>query len=259
MRNNIASKVVVITEATGASGEAIARQLSGEGASLVLGARDMARLKSLADELVWDGGTVLAIETDVTESPQVARLLAAAEDAFGRVDVMVNNPLSLPSFPFCEDETWDVSLIAGVQILGMVHGSLAAVPHLRRRAGHIINVVPFAAPNNAAQSAVSTAIRDAVLEASEGLREHVAPYGIRKTLVAPGISRGTAWANFVQGKGRFRDCVARQATSVARAVAFAIGQPDDLEINEILFRHVHPATAQSDGPAWRRHAPANLE
>lgn len=249
MRNNIADKVVVITEATSAPGEAIARHLSGEGASLVLGARDMGKLKALGDELVWDGGKVVALETDMTESPQAARLVAAADEVFGRVDVMVNNPLSLPYLSFCEDEISDADLIAGVHMLGIVHGILSAVPHLRRHAGHIVNVAPFSVPGSPAHSAVATAFRQAVLEASEGLREHVTPYGIRTTLVAPALSRRAAWANFVRGKGKFRDCVAIQATSVARAVAFAIGQPDGLEINEILFRHVHPASDMSYGPA----------
>jgi NADP-dependent 3-hydroxy acid dehydrogenase YdfG len=249
MHNNIAGKVVVITEATSASGEAIARQLSEEGASLVLGARDMAKLQALADELVWDGGKVLALETDMTESPQAARLVAAAEQAFGRVDVMVNNPLSLPYLPFCEDEIWDADLIAGMHKLGIVHGMLAAVPHLRWHGGHIVNVTPFLLPGSPAQSAVSTAIRQAVIEASEDFRERVTPHNVRTTLVGPALSRRAAWANFVRGKAKFRTCLAIQATSVAQAVAFAIGQPDGMEINEILFRHVHSGADMSYGPA----------
>jgi NADP-dependent 3-hydroxy acid dehydrogenase YdfG len=221
MRNDIAGKVAVITEATSAPGEAIARRLSEEGASLVLGARDIAGLKELADELVWDGGKVLVLETDVTESPQAARLVAAAEAAFGRVDVMVNNPVSRPDFPFDDGEIGDAELIAGVHMLGIVHGMVAAIPYLRRGGGHIINVAPFALPGNGADSALAAAIRQAVRRAAEGLREQVTPYGIRTTLVAPGLARGTQ---------RFQNCVAMQAASVARAVAFAIGQPDDLDI-----------------------------
>jgi NADP-dependent 3-hydroxy acid dehydrogenase YdfG len=249
MRNNIAGKVVVITEATSASGEAIARHLSEEGASLVLGARDMPRLKALANELVWDGGKVLALETDMTESPQATRLVAAATDAFGRLDVMVNNPVSLPGLPFCEDEIWDADLIAGMHKLGIVHGMLAAVPHFRWRAGHIVNVAPFVVTGDPARNAVATAIRQAVIEACEDLRENVTPPNVRTTLVAPALPRRAAWGNFVRGKGKFRTCVALQATSVARAVAFAIGQPDGLEINEILFRHTHSGADMSYGSA----------
>jgi NADP-dependent 3-hydroxy acid dehydrogenase YdfG len=230
MRNDIAGKVAVITEATSAPGEAIARRLSEEGASLVLGARDIARLKELADELVWDGGKVLVLETDVTESPQAARLVAAAGEAFGRVDVMVNNPVSRPNFPFDDGEIGDVELIAGVHMLGIVHGVVAAIPYLRRVGGHIINVAPFAVPGSGADSELAAAIRQAVRRASEGLREQVTPYGIRTTLVAPGLVRGEVWTNGVLGTRRFQNCVAMQAASVARAVAFAIGQPDDLDI-----------------------------
>jgi NADP-dependent 3-hydroxy acid dehydrogenase YdfG len=258
MRNNIAGKVVVITEATSASGEAIARHLSDEGASLVLGARDVPRLKALADELIWDGGKVVALEADMTESPQAARLVAAATAAYGRLDVMVNNPVSLPGLPFCEDEIWDADLIAGMHKLGIVHGMLAADPHFRRRGGHIVNVAPFLVRGDPARNAVASAIRQAVIEVSEDLREHVTSHKVRTTLVAPALPRRAAWANFFRGKGKFRSCVALQATSVARAVAFAIGQPDGLEINEILFRHVHSGADMSSGPARRWHAPANL-
>jgi NADP-dependent 3-hydroxy acid dehydrogenase YdfG len=249
MRNNIVGKVVVITEATSASGEAIARHLSEEGANLVLGARDIPGLKALADELVWDGGKVLALETDMTESPQAARLVAAATEAFGRLDVMVNNPVSLPGLPFCEDENWDADLIAGMHKLGIVHGMLAADPHFRWRGGNIVNVAPLVVRGNPARDAVALAIRQAVIEASEGLREHVTSHNVRTTLVAPALARRAAWANFVRGKGKFRACVALQATSVARAVAFAIGQPDSLEINEILFRHTHAGADMRYGSA----------
>jgi NADP-dependent 3-hydroxy acid dehydrogenase YdfG len=247
--NNIAGKVVVITEATGESGEAIARHLAGEGARLVIGARDIAKLKKLANELVWDGATVLALETDITESPQAARLVARAEQAFGRVDVMVNNPVSLPWRLSCEDEIGDANMIAGVHMLGIVHGIVAAIPYLRRHAGHIINVAPFATPGSSVHSTVAEAIRHAVLEGSEGLREQATSYRIRTTLVAPGLQRRAAWANFVRGKGRFRNCVALQAASVARAVAFVIAQPHDVEIDEILFRQVQPGVAMSDALA----------
>jgi NADP-dependent 3-hydroxy acid dehydrogenase YdfG len=221
MHNNIAGKVVVITEATSASGEAIARQLSEEGASLVLGDPDIEGLKELGDELVWDGGKVLVLETDMTESPQAARLVAAAEDAFGRVDVMVNNPVSRPDFPFGDGEIGDVELVAGAHMLRIVHGMVAASPYLRRGGGHIINVAPFELPGSGADIALAGAIRQAVRKASEGLREQVTPYGIRMTLVAPGLAHGTQ---------RFQNYVALQAASVARAVVFAIGQPDDLDI-----------------------------
>ena len=230
MRNDIAGKVAVITEAASAPGKAIARHLSEEGASLVLGARDIAGLKELVDELVWDGGKVLMLETDMTESPQAARLVAAAADEFGRVDVMVNNPVPLPELAFRDGGIGDVELIAGIHMLCIVHGVVAALPYLRRGRGHIINVAPFAVPGSGADNARAAAIGHALRRASEGLREQVIPYGIRTTLVAPGLALSEAGTELGQGTPRFHHCVSMQAASVARAVAFAIRQPDDLDI-----------------------------
>jgi NADP-dependent 3-hydroxy acid dehydrogenase YdfG len=236
MLTNIAGKVVVIAEATSATGEAIARHLSAEGARLVLGGRDIAGLNELSTELVWDGGNVLAVEADMTDSPQAARLVAAANEAFGRVDALVNNLVSRPDVPFGDDEARNVNLTAGVQILGIVHGVVAAIPYLRRHGGHIVNVVPLGPIESSSDRAAAAETRQVVAEASEGLCDQVARDGVRTTLVAPGLTRDSMWGNFVSGRRRLQQRAAVEAASVARAVAFVIGQPDDLEINAIHFK-----------------------
>jgi NADP-dependent 3-hydroxy acid dehydrogenase YdfG len=230
--------VVVITEATSVSGEAIARYLSREGASLVIGARDVPALTELANELTWDGGKVLAFETDMTESPQVTRLVTAADNTLGRIDVMVNNPGSFPNLPVGDDETADVNLIAGLDLLGIVHGVVAAVPHLRRRRGHIINVAPFAVTGHGEDVAFATTYRQTVLAASEWLRKQVAPHGIRTTLIAPGPPRAASWRDAIPLVARLWNRGAGPAATIARAVAFAIGQADDMEIDEILLSEI---------------------
>ena len=99
MNNNIEGKVVVITGASSGLGEATARLLSAQGARVALGARRVDRLQSLADELTRSGGKSLAVSTDVTDCEQVKRLVDAAVQAFGRIDVMINNAGLMPQAP----------------------------------------------------------------------------------------------------------------------------------------------------------------
>jgi NADP-dependent 3-hydroxy acid dehydrogenase YdfG len=237
MRNNIAEKVVVIADAGNAFGEAIARHLSEEGAFVVLGASDTARLKDLTNELAWNGGRVLACETDITQSPQVARLVAAAVDAFGRVDVLVNNPvLPLHLFSPSELESASADMIAGVHALGAIHGSAAACFHMRRRlSGQIINVGPYAIPGGEAGSLAEKATRRTLSSLSARLRVHAEPYGIRTTFVLPSPQPSPVHMADLMRVKQFQATLENQAASVACAVAFAIGQPAEVACNEILF------------------------
>jgi NADP-dependent 3-hydroxy acid dehydrogenase YdfG len=141
MSKNIAGKVVVITGASSGLGEATARLLSGEGASVVLGARRVERLQSLADELTGRGGKALAVSTDVTQRDQVKRLVDAAVHTYGRIDVVINNAGLMPQAPLerLRVDEWDRMI--DVNIKGVLYGIAAALPHMKQqKAGHIINV-----------------------------------------------------------------------------------------------------------------------
>jgi NADP-dependent 3-hydroxy acid dehydrogenase YdfG len=141
MNNNITGKIIVITGASSGLGEAAARLLSAEGATVVLGARRVERLKSLADELTAKGGKALAMATDVTKHGDVKKLVDTAVEKFGRIDVIINNAGLMPQSPLerLKVDEWDRMI--DVNIKGVLYGIAAALPHMtRQKAGHIINI-----------------------------------------------------------------------------------------------------------------------
>jgi NADP-dependent 3-hydroxy acid dehydrogenase YdfG len=242
MSNNIQGKVVVITGASSGLGEATARLLSAEGATVVLGARRIDRLKSLADELTARGGKALAVVTNVTHCDQVKRLVDAAVQKFGRIDVMINNAGLMPQSPLerLKVDEWDRMI--DVNIKGVLYGIAAALPYMKQqKAGHIINVSSVAGHKVRPGTAVYAATKHAVRALSEGLRQEVKPYNIRTTVISPGAV-ATELPNSVTDPDtaarihQFYKEVAIPADSFARAVVFAMSQPDDVDINEILFR-----------------------
>jgi NADP-dependent 3-hydroxy acid dehydrogenase YdfG len=242
MSNNIAGKVVVITGASSGLGEATARLLSADGAAVVLGARRAERLESLARELTGRGGNALAVTTDVADREQVHKLVDAAVERFGRVDVMINNAGLMPQAPLerLKIEEWERMI--DVNLKGVLYGIAAALPHMQRqKSGHFINVSSVAGHRVGPGFTVYAATKHAVRALSEGLRQEVKPYNIRTTVISPGAV-ATELPNSVTDPAaaeRIRSFyaeVAIPADSFARAVAFAVSQPDDVDVNEILFR-----------------------
>ena len=242
MSNNIKGKVVVITGASSGLGEATARLLSAEGASVVLGARRVERLKSLADELTAKGGKALAVATDVTHCDQVKRLVDAAVQTFGRIDVMINNAGLMPHSPLERLKIDDWNRTIDVNIKGVLYGIAAALPYMKQqKAGHIINVSSVAGHKITPLGAVYCATKHAVRALSEGLRTEVKPYNIRTTVISPGAVATELPSHITDrdsaaGIQKFYEGFAIPADSFARAVVFAMSQPDDVDINEILFR-----------------------
>src|ERR1700730_6417779 len=141
MSNNIEGKVVVITGASSGLGEASARYLSTQGATVVLGARRHDRIESLARELTARGGKATAVTTNVTDRQQVKKLVDAAVQAYGRIDVIINNAGLMPQAPLerLQIDEWDRMI--DVNIKGVLYGIASALPHMKQqKAGHIINV-----------------------------------------------------------------------------------------------------------------------
>jgi NADP-dependent 3-hydroxy acid dehydrogenase YdfG len=239
---NIEGKVVVITGASSGLGEATARHLSGLGATGVLGARRVDRLHSISDELTGRGGKALALATDVTVCDQVKRLADAAVEQYGRIDVMINNAGLMPQslLERLKIDEWDRMI--DVNIKGVLYGIAAALPHMKRqRAGHIINVSSVAGHKVRPGGTVYSATKHAVRVLSEGLRQEVKPYNIRTTVVSPGavdteLPDTITDPDVSLAMRKFYDDFAIPADSFARAVAFALSQPADVDINEILFR-----------------------
>ena len=242
MSNNIEGKVVVITGASSGLGEAAARHLSSLGATVVLGARRADRLEALAEELTGRRAKALAVSTDVTKFDQVKRLADVAVQTFGRVDVMINNAGLMPQSPLDRLKVDDWNRTIDVNIKGVLYGIGAVLPYMQKqRSGHIINVSSVAGHKVRAGGAVYAAAKHAVRVISEGLREEVKPYDIRTTVISPGavdteLTDSITEPDVSENTKKFYAQVAVPADSFARAVAFAISQPVEIDINEILYR-----------------------
>ena len=241
MSNNIEGKVVVITGASSGLGEAAARHLSEQGAIVVLGARRVDRIQSLANELNKKG-KALALATDVKKAEQVKALVDAAVKTYGQVDVLINNAGLMPQSPLDRYRIDEWNQMIDVNIKGVLYGIAAVLPYMKeKKSGHIINVSSVAGHKERAGGAVYSATKHAVRVISEGLREEVKPYGLRTTIISPGavdteLPNSISEPDVAEGFKQYYKKYAIPASSFARAVAFAISQPDEVDINEILFR-----------------------
>jgi len=241
MTHGIENKVVVITGASSGLGAAAARRLADEGATVVLAARRLERITSLADEIIAKSGKALAIETDVVDREQVKALADKVVETYGRIDVMLNNAGLMPLSPLerLKVDEWDRMI--DVNIKGVLYGIAAVLPHMQRqKSGHIINVSSVAGHRILPAGAVYCATKFAVRALSEGLRQEVKPYNIRTTVISPGAVASELIDRVseadIQAALKAGTSFAIPADSFARMVAFAISQPEDVDVNEILFR-----------------------
>jgi NADP-dependent 3-hydroxy acid dehydrogenase YdfG len=241
MSNTIAGKAVVITGASSGLGEATARFLFAQGASVVLGARRVDRIQALARELTGHGGKALAVPTDVAHYDQVKKLVHAAVETYGRIDVMINNAGLMPQSPLERLKIDDWDRMIDVNIKGVLYGIAAALPYMKQqKAGHIINVSSVAGHKVRPGGVVYSATKHAVRVISEGLRQEVKPYHIRTTVISPGavdteLPDSVTEPDIAENIRKFYE-LAVPAESFARAVAFAMTQPEDVDVNEILYR-----------------------
>lgn len=238
--DSINDKVVIITGASSGLGEATARRLAGRGAKLVLAARREDRLKKLADDLQSAGAEVLVKSTDVTNRKQVEALVQAAKDKFGRVDVLINNAGLMPLAPLdaLKVDEWDK--MVDVNIKGVMYGIAAVLPIMREQhSGHVINLSSVAGHKLFPGAAVYCATKYAVRALSEGLRLEAGDE-IRSTNISPGAiaTELTSTITDPDAKASAAELykVAIDADAVARAIEYAIEQPADVDINEIILR-----------------------
>lgn len=242
MTDNIAGKVIVITGASSGMGEATARGLAAKGARVVLGARRLERLEALAKEIEAAGGEAIAVATDVTKLEDVRKLVDAARQKFGRVDVIFNNAGLMPLSPLdsLKIDEWDQMI--DVNVKGTLYGVAAVLPVFKeQKSGHVINVSSVYGHKTVATGAVYCATKHAVRSLSEGLRQEVKDYNVRVTVISPGAV-DTELTSHITEKGLgdevrgFVKQIAVPASTMADMVAFAVSQPDNVDVNEILFR-----------------------
>ncbi|HVX26113.1 MAG TPA: SDR family oxidoreductase [Parafilimonas sp.] len=242
MNNNIRGKIIVITGASSGLGEAAAKHLSETCATVVLGARRDERIQLLAKEINDKGGKALAVKTDVTKYEQMRALVDEAIKNFGRVDVIINNAGLMPQSPLEQLKIDEWNQMIDVNIKGVLYGIAAVLPHMKeQKSGHIINVSSVAGHKVRAGGSVYSATKHAVRIITEGLRQEVKNYNIRTTIISPGAV-DTELPNTISDPAisknmkQFYKDVAVPADSFARMVAFAINEPEDIDVNEILYR-----------------------
>jgi NADP-dependent 3-hydroxy acid dehydrogenase YdfG len=238
-KNMSHNKVVLITGASSGIGAGIARELGAAGAKVVLGARRTDRLEALAEEIRSKGGEVLTRRLDVTSRADVAAFAQAAREAFGRIDVIINNagvmPLSLMSSMKVDE--WD--RMVDVNIKGVLYGIAAVLPEMTERgAGHIINIASVGALSVVPTAAVYCATKYAVRAISDGLRQENSK--IRVTCICPGVVESeladTITDPVAAEAMRTYRAIALKPDAIGRAVLYAINQPDDVDVNDIVIR-----------------------
>ncbi len=248
--NRLEGKAAVITGASSGIGRAVARALAAEGAAVVLAARRRDRLEDDARRLQAAGAQAVAVPTDVTSLGDMQALVARAVDAFGRVDIFVNNAGIMPLSPLAEARVEDWTRMVDVNVNGVLHGIGAVLPHmLERESGHIVNVGSIAGRRPFPGGTVYAATKFAVRCLSWGLHlELGAERGIRTTDIQPGYvdtelistmpdaAARDAWAE------RWSDKRALQADDVANAVLYAVTAPPHVAVSEVLVRPLDQPT-----------------
>lgn len=238
--SNIAGKVVVITGASSGIGEATARLLAQSGASVVLGARRTEKLEALTSAIRSEGGSAHYRILDVTKRDQMEELINYVKNTFGQVDVIVNNAgvMPLSKLEALKVDEWDRMI--DVNIRGVLHGIAAGLPIMKEQGfGQFINISSIGGHTVSPTAAVYCATKFAVRAISEGLRMEVGD-DIRVTIVSPGVTESELADSISDEEAsqvmkEYRK-IAISPDSIARTILFAIEQPADVDVNEIIVR-----------------------
>lgn len=239
---NIDGKVIVITGASSGFGKITAEYLSERGAIVILGARSTDKIEAIAKDITNKGHKALAITTDVTKVDEVKRLVDTAVNEYGKVDVLLNNAGIMPLSPleYLKIEDWDACI--DINIKGVLYGIAAALPHMKKqKSGQIISVSSVAGHTIGPGGAVYSASKYSVRVISEALRQEVKPYNIRTAVISPGavdtgLPGSVTAPDVAEGVKQYYEKNAIPDDSFARAVAYVISQPEDVDVNEVLFR-----------------------
>lgn len=240
MTTSAGAKTVLITGASSGIGEATARRMAALGHRVLLGARRTERLASLAKELRDGGASVAHRELDVTSLGSVQAFAAAGMEEYGRIDVLINNAGVMPLSPIADLRIAEWEQMIDVNLRGVLFGIAAVLPQMQRQGGgHIVNVSSVSGHRVDPTAAVYSATKFAVAALSEGLRQE--SRDVRVTVVSPGFTRSelTDRGGSAEAQAAARaaaEQLAIPASAIADAIAFAIDQPANVDVNELIVR-----------------------
>lgn len=241
MSNGISGKVIIITGASGGLGEAAAIHLAKEGGIIVLVARREERLNAIAARIISDNGQAMALTGDVSSLDSIKDICRTVVETYGKIDVFINNAGIMPVSPLDRFKTEDWNQMIDINIKGVLNGIAASLPHMiNQKSGHMINVSSMAGHRVMPGTAVYSATKFAVRAISEGLRMECKPHNIRSTVISPGAVQSDLLTTITEpdiaDSVRESTKIAISPAAFAHAVAYAISQPQEVDINEIMFR-----------------------
>ncbi|EGH32143.1 Short-chain dehydrogenase/reductase SDR [Pseudomonas syringae pv. japonica str. M301072] len=242
--SNIQGKVVLITGASSGIGEAAARLIAAKGAHVVLGARRIERLGTLAAGIEAQGGSARFRALDVTDALDMQAFADFAKHAFGKIDVIINNAGVMPLSPLAALNIAEWNQMLDVNVRGVLHGIAAVLPSMQAQGhGLIINISSIGGLAVSPTAAVYCATKFAVRAISDGLRQETDK--IRVTVVCPGVVESELADSISDETARdamkaFRK-VALEPDAIARALVYAIEQPDGVDVSEIVVRPTRSA------------------
>jgi NADP-dependent 3-hydroxy acid dehydrogenase YdfG len=238
------SKVILITGASSGIGEATARTLAANGHKVVLGARRTERLEKIVAEILEDGGVAACRALDVADRADVNAFVAFARAKYGRVDVIFNNAGVMPVSPMnaLKIDEWD--RIIDVNVKGVLNGIAAVLPIMEKQgSGHIISTASTGAHAVGGQFGVYCASKYAVRAIMEGLRQETNK--IRVTTLSPGVTESELGHDITVGDTKAAvnqlRSIALDTKAIANAVLYAVSQPEDVDVNEMIIRTVRSA------------------
>lgn len=232
-------KVILLTGASSGIGEATARHLAAAGHRLVIGARRVERLHALSDELRVRGAVVDSLALDVTRLDDLQKMAELALERHGRVDVLINNAGIMPLSPLAALKIDEWNRMLDVNVRGVLHGIASVLPIMQAQGrGQIVNVASIGAHAVSPTAAVYCASKYAVRAISDGLRQETDV--IRVTVISPGVVESELADHITDETARaaMRDFrrIALPPEAVARAIAYAVAQPDDVDVSEVIVR-----------------------